>query len=653
MLSVREAQRYRCISFGLILHVFLLFPWLASGQKNTVEQSLLLELDSLYNALYTFNYAKFESEHGWYGAFQDIINKLAQEAEAIQSEEAYFKARNILYFFYRYQSSDPYLPLSILDETIKKARIMGLPHYEADFLYKKGTQFARYAQYDSALANYEHSLTIAEVHNDFATRASTINAIAVLYSKLLNYPKALQYYKEALEIYKGSNADSTQMATILGNIAYAYGRMGMGDSAYYYAKLEHKIAKQNALPGEMRQSLNALVLASFLKQDFEESIAYADTLNVLTEGTSSKGYMKDAYLYSSKSWYAMGNVQRAYEEVNKAIAMAKAQNDIRRHIYGLEWLIEMEKKQLEYKSALELMSAYASLKDELNSSENDKKIDLLILNHRLKNRDSEIKALSQIQELDEQKLYFKNIVIVLACTVFVFSLMAIAFFYKRRIDRQKVLTQRAESRMLLAQLNPHFMFNALSSIQLFMINKGQGKEALEYLSRFTLLMRQILEASRKTYITLEDEVSTLECYLNLQRVRFDHRFNYQLDFDIQDETSEIMIPPMFSQPFIENALEHGVSKMENGLISIRFTQNRDTLTILIEDNGQGIQSKSKLDIIRSHQPQATAITKERIAIIKKLLRKKIGFDIKNKLGSKGEILGTRVIIELPIMYMNL
>lgn len=639
------------ISSQLLTGLFFILGFFLSaakgfGQSTGPEESLLDELDSLYNSLYAFDYEKFLEEHGSYDAFRDIIGRYSQEAEAIQSEQAYFKAKNILYIFYRYQS-DPLIPFSILDETIEKARIMELPEYEADFLYKMGSQYSRYGQYDSALANYERALDIAELNNFYNIRGATINAIAILYSRILDYPKALIYYRKSLEYFSQNDViDSLEIAGGFGNLADVYSRLDVGDSTLYYSRKEYEIAIRLEFPGELRQALKGLTAGSYLTGRFKEAISYSDSLLSITEGTSSEGYMKDAYLYRSKSWYALGNTKQAFEDAATAIEMADRFKNLKSKIYAYEWLIELEKKSDRFKEALELLMVKNDLVDSLEMAENDRKIDVLALSHELTIRENSIAALREIKRLNEQELYFKNIIIALSTLVFLFSFGSIVLFYKRRVQTQKILAQNAESKLLLTQLNPHFIFNALTSIQFYLMNEASKEKALDYLASFALLMRKVLEGSRRTYISIEDEISALTYYLELQKVRFDNSFDYTISVDVSGEASEIMIPPMFAQPFIENSLEHGIFKMDNGLIEVSFTQKGEKIIIVIDDNGVGVGEAIQRK--RDHQSMASDITNERIMLIKKLYKQRVSFSIKNRLDPSGKTLGTRVVLELPI-----
>jgi sensor histidine kinase YesM len=143
-------------------------------------------------------------------------------------------------------------------------------------------------------------------------------------------------------------------------------------------------------------------------------------------------------------------------------------------------------------------------------------------------------------------------------------------------------------RMLRAQMNSHFIFNALGSIHQYVI-KGKKEEAGTYLIKFSRLVRQILTNSTKEMVTLEEELEALELYIGLEGMRLDNKFTYTLTVDPSIEADTIMVPPLLVQPFVENAIWHGLARLESndGHIQIHITREGDHLLFKISDNGIG------------------------------------------------------------------
>jgi LytS/YehU family sensor histidine kinase len=195
-------------------------------------------------------------------------------------------------------------------------------------------------------------------------------------------------------------------------------------------------------------------------------------------------------------------------------------------------------------------------------------------------------------------------------------------------------------------MNPHFIFNALIAIQSFMY-KNDLRDASRYLSSFAKLVRAILENSRNEYITLDKEIQWLENYMSLQLLRFDNQFEYEIELDEEIDTYDCLIPPMLTQPFIENALEHGLKAIDyKGKIKVKFYQTADFLKIEVEDNGVGLEQSAKVNRNKKHESLATKITEERLMFLNKNSKVKIAIEVNNI-----EPTGTKVAFTVPIKYL--
>ncbi|MEL6123950.1 MAG: histidine kinase [Bacteroidota bacterium] len=170
---------------------------------------------------------------------------------------------------------------------------------------------------------------------------------------------------------------------------------------------------------------------------------------------------------------------------------------------------------------------------------------------------------------------------------------------------------------------------------------------LTYLSKFGELMRQILENSREVYITLDEEIESLENYLEIQQLRYNNSFGYEIIIDHAINPSELMVPPLIAQPFVENAIEHGmIYRIENGKVKIKINTDTDKIKLSVEDNGVGIK---ELEVIPKNpeytkKSLATRITRERLEAMSRISRQKFNFAIESIQSG-----GTLVTLDLPII----
>jgi sensor histidine kinase YesM len=200
-------------------------------------------------------------------------------------------------------------------------------------------------------------------------------------------------------------------------------------------------------------------------------------------------------------------------------------------------------------------------------------------------------------------------------------------------------------------MNPHFIFNSLTSIQNYLFENEPQKTAT-YLAKFAKLMRQILENSRADFIPLEKEIQTLENYLQLQQMRFGDKLTYQINVSPEINPEDVQIPPMFAQPFIENSLEHGIlHRAGEGFILIDFKLENNLLVLEVEDNGVGLsQSKTlRSEIKKEYKSLATQITQERLSLLRQKYQLPLDFVIQELKNQVNEIAGTQVRVKLPVM----
>jgi len=245
-------------------------------------------------------------------------------------------------------------------------------------------------------------------------------------------------------------------------------------------------------------------------------------------------------------------------------------------------------------------------------------------------------------------------VIIILLSIYLLTIKRIrknARIRQREVEFEKNLLELEQKAMRL-QMNPHFIFNALNSIQ-SLIGTGQETEARYFLAKFSRLMRQILDNSRKSSITLEEEIQTLENYLLIEQFCNGERFSYEIKADETLEQDFISLPPMILQPFVENAVKHGMRGMpegkKEGRISIRFTEENGVLRCTIEDNGIGRKKAAELNAKSKetyHKSTALEVTTDRLEHLK---TEGISKPLEIVDLYDGDIAkGTKIIIRLPI-----
>lgn len=246
--------------------------------------------------------------------------------------------------------------------------------------------------------------------------------------------------------------------------------------------------------------------------------------------------------------------------------------------------------------------------------------------------------------------------IVFTTTFFILALILSIRFRIRRIKvREKRKTElnkkiaNIESQALRAQMNPHFIFNTLSSIQHY-ISNNDTDAALKYLSKFAKLMRKIMDNSKQQMISVAEEINALELYLELETMRFDKKFIHTITVDKEIDQTYDRIPSMLIQPYVENAIIHGLLPMQgNGKITITLEKQNDTILCTIEDNGIGREKSMefKKNRVQQHKSMGMSITKERLDILNSSLNSNINAEIID-IFENGKASGTKVRLIIPL-----
>lgn len=215
----------------------------------------------------------------------------------------------------------------------------------------------------------------------------------------------------------------------------------------------------------------------------------------------------------------------------------------------------------------------------------------------------------------------------------------------------------AENRLavLRLQMNPHFVFNSLNSIGNFIL-KNEPMKASGYLTKFSKLIRLIFDSAQSEWVSLDQEIKSLELYIELEQLRFNNKFDVIVNVSHDINRGSVMVPPLLLQPFVENAIWHGLmpKEGERGELYLHYWLNHDKLFMSIEDNGIGraASAQSRTGRIATLQKQGIRLTDERIHIINEIYHSQVQAEIKDLIDEHGEPAGTRVIVSLDVKHTS-
>jgi tetratricopeptide (TPR) repeat protein len=347
----------------------------------------------------------------------------------------------------------------------------------------------------------------------------------------------------------------------------------------------------------------------------------------------------------------LGNPDKAIKYYSKAIEQAKKIHDY----YTLSWVFEdMNKMYLMKKDTSEAYKSYVLFKqfyDSLKIRESNQGLNEARIRYEADSHNKEVQFLSlRLKNNRILTIGFAGLVI-LTVAIALLLYRGSKLKTKRRISEMNRKISELTQANLRQQMNPHFIFNTLNSIQYYMYQHDK-LATNTYLTKFSSLMRKVLENSHHTAIPLRDELDALNLYLELECLRFKDKFDFEINVDDEIDTLMFKVPTMLIQPYVENSICHGlVSREGKGTVKINMKLANDHIICTIEDNGIGREAAQQIKEMKrsNHNSLGTQIASSRLDLVNSLYGtslKTIYTDLKNE---KGEPEGTRVEIHIPII----
>ncbi|MDQ2179944.1 tetratricopeptide repeat protein [Marinifilum sp. D714] len=569
-----------------------------------------------------------------------------------------------------------------LANSTKKPELIGFAHKS------QGTTFLYQGLFDSAFFHYDKAIKEFESINDSLNVAMLISNEGIIYRRTNKYDKGLQQYLKALEIYEALNYPKG-IASAFTNIGGVYQTLGdLNKALKFYLKAKEMYSKMNETQRYSRVLTNIGVI-KFQQDLFEESLNYQLEALKLNEKDGMLQHKAIIQLNIGECYQAMDKPLRALEYFNKCEDIRLQLNDIWgigklyikkaivlqelgqftnaetyfkkaetfckkqnlsedlsvTYLYYSDLLEELERPEM----VISYLKKYHSLKDSLQAIVRDEQLAEITAKFESEQKKKEFELLEQRTQIQKLELGQKNAWIIVLLVVMILGVMAV--LVSLRINRlsadHKIMDLR--QKVLLSQMNPHFLFNSLTAIQSFILDE-KNDDANNYLSKLASLVRRILENSREEFVSLRTELRTLEEYIGLQKLRFENDIAYNFEIDASLDQDEVMIPPMLAQPFIENALIHG--KLRNNPeacinVKVSKTDDEESIRFSIIDNGIGIEEAKKESEQKNHKSLATSIALDRVKIYNFRSSKKMNFEIVDLI-NHGEN-GTKVTYSIPLI----
>ena len=524
--------------------------------------------------------------------------------------------------------------------------------------------------YTKAIENDLAALRLFEKINDKDGIKTCYTNLGNSYYYISDFDKAIENYNKALTANKELN-DQYGIASDLDNMANVFLDEGKYDSANVYnlqaIKIFEEIDDQPELSRAYFNRANVLMKLYDAKSAYEYYMRAAEIdkrLGIKMELLHDCGGIGELFLAVAKDTTVKYNISPLFETDKKSL-LKKAQyyfkqslsaentGDIHLLMYYSDLASETEERLGNYKTALAFHKDYMLYKDSIFNDENRKKLAALETERLAEVKDKEIALLNkdkalQASEIKRQTLFKNIILIAVGAAILLVSLFVWAYNRRKKSAFDKCVME-TEMKALRAQMNPHFIFNSLHSINKYILENDK-ENASAYLSKFSKLMRLILENSREQHVLLEQDLQALELYMQLETLRFQNRFQYSIEIDDAVDKTNTLVPPLLLQPFVENSIVHGIQQKEDGFIKIKINIEDDMIRCIVEDNGVG-----RSDAVIAGQPKqknrkslGLRITQERLDILNRLKKVKTAITFSDVKDADNKIDGFRVELLLPL-----
>ena len=439
---------------------------------------------------------------------------------------------------------------------------------EGQALHNIGTIHVKQGQLDQSQYYFDQAVRIAEELGDKKEMAISINGLAGVEAIKGNFQKGINYGLQAVLIAREIEAFH-EVAAASDNIGFCYYYLEQYDSAelYFRNALDIQISLM-ATEGIATSFLN-LYSTSASRGDFELAAFYAD-----------RG-LGEALKYGNKS-----QLSKAY------------------HIKS-----DVFESQQKFDSSLFYYKLYKSISDSLTGINAKNRINELQEKFNAVERDSRIGELESENKATDLRYENRLTILTSVIVILILSLLLIVFYFRQRKAREGQRISELEQQALRAQMSPHFIFNSLNSIQRLYI-EGETSMASNYMADFSTLMRKILDSTSQNRIRLNEEIEMLKLYCEMEKLRSGGMMDYLIEIDDSIVLTETWVPPIIIQPFVENAVWHGIlPKKEKGTVKIILSMKGGRLKCIVEDNGVGFnQSEDK----KKHESKGIKLTEERI-----------------------------------------
>lgn len=531
----------------------------------------------------------------------------------------------------------------------------------ADTRIKLAKAFMQNNNYQESISEYKKLL---KVDLSFYQRVEVYEGLGDNYMATNDTVKSVFNFQKGLDI-ANKHKITPKITDLNSKIGEAYAQGGAIDEAEEYfgnslilSKNENKrraVEEKNKVADFYNQKRD-FAKEIELRQEALNEIESFDDEDKLNDDVNSGFLSPQRQNYKiANAYVAQDQYEKAIPYLERSISEADAREDLVVQKDAMRKLSEIYRDIGDYDKASEGYQRYVEVVDELYIKKEQELSQAKRFNKEIALKQNRISSLESERAINESryKLAFENQELIqknnrvqkwIIGTLIVIALLLLFTAYNQRknVNRQKYANNQLALKSLRSQMNPHFIFNALNSVNSFIANNDE-RAANKYLSEFSQLMRSVLENSEEDFIPLFKEIELLQLYVKLEHFRFKDKFDYTITVDERINVEDFVIPPMLLQPYVENAVWHGLRyKEEKGKLEIDLKQtDPETIAITITDDGIGRKKSKELktDHQKKQKSKGMGNIRKRISILNEMYRDKVNVTVEDVFENEE---GTRV-----------
>jgi len=537
--------------------------------------------------------------------------------------------------------------LDLTGKAIEIARSVNDTLPLADALNDLGNIYKEMALFNQAIDTYFEALKLWELKGDSRGISIAYGSIGLMYFYQKEWEKSLEFYRRRLPISLAGE-DLWEVSKTYNNIALIFNSTARYDSALIYMRKSLKLNQKMNFTSGIADSYHKFAESYLLTRNVDSAYFYMNKAMALAKEINNVDlvnyYVTLGHLHWARKEYtlALNSAYTAYNMAKKLKLplMVRESSALISDLYRI-----LKRKDLAY----DYLREYNKLRDSISNDEFLKRVTRMEIQYDFdkKQKEAEFARMEERilheNKMRQQKLYVNGLLILLVL------LVLISFLYIRHNRLRAQYTRiDLEQRLLRTQMNPHFIFNSLCAVQDFIL-AGKPQKANSFLTKIARLMRNILENSREEFIPIEKEIETVKLYLDLQQLRFETGFDYDISLDDSIDPENFSIPPMLTQPCVENSIEHGLLPLkEKGILKIVYSLCNGLMKLEVTDNGIGRKEAARRTGEHNDKKSvSTKVTSERLENFRKTLRQKsISYEITD-LYQEERAAGTKVVMMLP------